>query len=358
MTDLVVYDEDFFVVADEPNGRPTTYRRVPASNVSVASFALLAVPVAPTSVVAHSHNGQARVRWTPSVSGVVTSYTVTASPGGATATVDWPAREATVTGLTNGTAYTFTATATNTAGTSAASLASNSVTPSSPPGGVAVQGCCTWLTAASLALSNGASVVTWTDSSGNGITATPPSSPYTGVAPTMLTSWTNSRPALTFNGTSMDLITNLTQEFIGSQMTLFIVLDMTSASGDRRVLCDQSASTDSYSNNLDTNGPAWRAIFGGMVTPANLPSATNTPTVLSFTMPGYGYVSGTKFTTTTLTTPAVRSNVYWIGALADSKLFPGRIAEIIIYDRILSDTERQAVEAYLGTRYNITMAVS
>ncbi|NBS16859.1 MAG: hypothetical protein EBS79_08135, partial [Gammaproteobacteria bacterium] len=39
----------------------------------------------------------------------------------------------TVTGLTNGTAYTFTVTATNTSGTGGSSSASNSVTPAAPP---------------------------------------------------------------------------------------------------------------------------------------------------------------------------------------------------------------------------------
>jgi hypothetical protein len=54
------------------------------------------------------------------------TFTATSSPGGLTGTGTSPI---TVTGLTTGTAYTFTVTATNATGTSAASAASNSITP-------------------------------------------------------------------------------------------------------------------------------------------------------------------------------------------------------------------------------------
>ncbi|UWX04861.1 hypothetical protein H1235_14635 [Pseudoxanthomonas sp. NC8] len=61
----------------------------------------------------------------------ITSYTVTANPGGATGT--GAGSPITVTGLTNGVPYTFTVTATNSAAlTGAASAASTSVIPASP----------------------------------------------------------------------------------------------------------------------------------------------------------------------------------------------------------------------------------
>lgn len=85
---------------------------------------------APTSVVATGGNAQASVAFTaPNDNGgfTITGYTVTASPGGITATGS--SSPIVVTGLTNGTAYTFTVTATNSAGVGVASSSSASVTP-------------------------------------------------------------------------------------------------------------------------------------------------------------------------------------------------------------------------------------
>lgn len=95
------------------------------------------VPDAPTGVTATPFNASARVAFTPPANtggAPITSYTVTASPGGATAT--GTGSPITVPGLSNGTAYTFTVTASNKAGAGSASAASAPVTPqASLPGG-------------------------------------------------------------------------------------------------------------------------------------------------------------------------------------------------------------------------------
>ncbi len=102
-----------------------------------ASILIAAVPPgAPTGVLATPSNGSATVRWVaPAYDGgsAITSYTVTSSPGGFTATTAG-ATSATVTGLTNGTSYRFTVTATNVAGPGPASGPSAAVTPSNHAG--------------------------------------------------------------------------------------------------------------------------------------------------------------------------------------------------------------------------------
>lgn len=94
------------------------------------------VPGAPTAVAATPGDGSLAVTWTPPGDGgsPVTGYTVTASPGGATVTAEASATSTTVTGLTNGTAYTVTVTAANAAGPGATSSPSGPVTPRTVPG--------------------------------------------------------------------------------------------------------------------------------------------------------------------------------------------------------------------------------
>ena len=89
------------------------------------------VPGVPTGVSAVRGDSQVVVSFT-APAGTVTGYTVTSNPEGITAT--GTASPITVTGLTNGTAYTFTVVATNAAGSGPASAASESVTPMTTPG--------------------------------------------------------------------------------------------------------------------------------------------------------------------------------------------------------------------------------
>ena len=149
--------------------------KVTATNVSGTGAASVAsspvvpsmVPGAPTGVVATgAASSQSVVSWTaPSSNGgaAISAYTVTASPGGASC-VAKGATSCSVTGLTNGTPYTFTVTATNVSGTGAASSASVPVVPATVPG--APTG------VAATSAENAQSLVSWTAPSNGGASIT------------------------------------------------------------------------------------------------------------------------------------------------------------------------------------------
>lgn len=85
-------------------------------------------PQTPTNPTATAANSQATINWTPAqTGGTPTSYTATSTPGGLSCTTG--ATTCTITKLTNGTPYTFTITAQNSAGTSPPSQPTTTVTP-------------------------------------------------------------------------------------------------------------------------------------------------------------------------------------------------------------------------------------
>lgn len=107
---------------------------VSASSVASATVTTHNVPAAPTIGTASPGVRSATVAFTPGANNgsAITSFTVTASPGGAVGTGS--ASPITVNGLSDATAYTFTVTATNAVGTSAPSAASNQITTHAVPG--------------------------------------------------------------------------------------------------------------------------------------------------------------------------------------------------------------------------------
>ncbi len=120
------------------NSNQIYYYKVAAINAvdtgplsTAANATSTTVPQAPTIGTATAGDSSATVTYTAGATGgkAVTAYTATSSPGSITGTGSSPI---TVSGLTNGTAYTFTVTATNANGTSTASSASNSATPVAP----------------------------------------------------------------------------------------------------------------------------------------------------------------------------------------------------------------------------------
>ncbi|WP_161498978.1 peroxidase family protein [Cryobacterium aureum] len=106
-------------------------------NIERLQFSDTVAPGTPTIGAAIAGNEQATVDWTASPVGVATSFSVKVldSAGaqvGALRTAAGTAFNLVITGLTNGSSYTFQVSATNAEGTSAFSASTNAVTPSAP----------------------------------------------------------------------------------------------------------------------------------------------------------------------------------------------------------------------------------
>ena len=126
------------------NGEPYTFN-VTANNIIGSSarsndsnsIILSTIPDAPTTITCVSENSQVIVSWiAPTNNGgsAITSYTVTNNAGvDPVTTINGSTTTATVSGLTNGTSYTFTVFATNINGDSLPSIASSEIIPSTVP---------------------------------------------------------------------------------------------------------------------------------------------------------------------------------------------------------------------------------
>ena len=118
------------------NGPAINYTYDAMGNLlSTANIVLFTPPGVPTAVTATPGNGSANISFAAPVNNggdAILSYTVTSTPDGIQGSCSAPCTSMTVNNLTNGTTYTFVATAMNNAGASTVSVASNSVIPVAP----------------------------------------------------------------------------------------------------------------------------------------------------------------------------------------------------------------------------------
>jgi|ERR1700719_1760063 len=218
-----------------------------------------------------------------------------------------------------------------------------------------------WLKADSLSLSNGSPVPSWTDSSGNGNTVTQ-STPL--LQPTYNTNILNGHPAVLFDGIQT-VLENLSPSGFpvgtSAPFTMFMIVNTSDVSSQLRTsfqfgnpIGDHAAMiwlnvqtltyTDSGINNQnDSFGLLNASTF-------YLPAMTYDGSIFT------GYLNGVLGVTNGSLQVDLSYGTLEVGASVEGSLYwQGYIAEIVLYNRVLTLQERYGVQLGLGTKYGLTV---
>jgi len=357
------------------------------------------LPPAPTALTATAGAASASLSWTaPSVSQQtpISDYRVQVSSDNGTTWTTFAdgtstATSASVTGLTNGTAYVFRVAAINAIGQGAYTSASGSVTPGFVPSAVA--GLQLWLDASdasslfdatsggSLVAADGA-VARWQDKSGSARHATQATSES---QPQRKLGVAGGRDILRFDGVddffdSTDFL-DLTS---GQQMTLFAVVKR-AATGVTHAIVSKYGKSNA-SDSLTADGWAFRLLSSnradffastdeGSGSSARLSDSTVSAsgfTALTVKAAAGSLSQATIYrNSSTVASSATSSgaetlentsHAVTVGALRYTfnaqtfrylQFFNGDIAEVLIYNAALSDSDRAAVESYLIAKWGV-----
>ncbi len=251
-----------------------------------------------------------------------------------------------ISGLTPGTKYYFRLSATSTKGTTLSSASSFIYAPK-------IQDLALWLVADSGVTVDGSNAVSqWNDLSGNGLDATQVSE---GHEPTLVTGALNGHSVVRFNGSSSYLWTESVD--LGSAVTIVAVAKTTGNTGNwQRIVSDNGYFLFGYNSaeayNYYGNG-AW--VGAGSHKAANIGSYEILTTSITNTTDN-SYLNGVASSAVGITRAAHNAPLI-IGAAWENSAYAqflnGDIAELIIYNKILSVNERKAVEAKLMTKYHV-----
>ena len=319
-----------------------------------AKYAFNAPPAAPSQLNATPLSAsQVTLTWTENTSSGVTGYTVERQNADGTwavvATTSGAATGYVDSNLQPSTAYTYRVRAINAAGSSPASSVFTGTTKASDGGALPLDGMQLWLRAdAGTTVNANNGVSAWSDVlSGHVASQTSATS-----CPTLIPADLNGLPALRFDGGSDYLNTDLVGA--GGQGLTYVVV--TKGSNYQSLVRFQNAGFLIYPwmNNTfvdSADGSTPNGVASGLVANAwNIGAVT--------------YQSGGQITTYCNGSQVASRAANGANLPAGDPLVLGRyaggseylaadVAEVLIYNRALGDTEREAVEAYLNDKYAV-----
>lgn len=207
-----------------------------------------------------------------------------------------------------------------------------------------------WLKADSLGLTDGTPVSSWTDSSGNNNNATQDTSD---AQPIFKTNILQGKPVLRFDGVN-DKLSETLSGVSNTNYTVFLVAKSVLATGSFRVALGYGSGTGGilWMGQFDSTN---EITISGSQNGNDLKSGADTLTnhVYSAVLNSgtlYGYIDGVSAGSGIISDRP--SDYLTIGSYSSNSLFwQGDIAEVIVYNSSLNDTDRQQVENYLNTKY-------
>jgi len=346
----------------------------------------LFLPAAPTNLSVGGGDGNATLSWT-APTGVISQAPITdyreqySTDGGTTWTTFSAAASTattvTVTGLTNGTTYSFRVAGVNGVGIGAYTAASSSVTPTAfiPS---SISGLQLWLDAAapetlfdatsggSLVAANGA-VARWEDRSGNARHYTQATA---GNRPSRRLAVQGGRDAIGFDGSNDALLRSSSLFSNTTALSWFVVAkNADTTNGTKMLFTERVAGNDGgfrvaalpsqiyYSRNSSSSSEAV-TVIENVQWPSSAVVLSMVTTASSGAARRNGVSAGTD--SRTLASVAYQSlsvigtNLQDDGGLTSAFHWNGLICEIIVYNSAISDNNRTAVESYLMTKWGIS----
>jgi hypothetical protein len=225
-----------------------------------------------------------------------------------------------------------------------------------------VSGCCVWLDSAdpvsfnSGAITNGTTITSWRDKSGVGQSIT------VGGTPVWNSTTLNSSPSVNLtNGRFSGVFSNPLSNFT---FTAFIITSLNSyPTGGYPCLAFQNTPTGSFLRVLDYAGAFRYLSFltGGFL--VSTASSLTTPFLWSTTYNGstsaFLYYNGSNTANSTgASSPGCNAAYFYLGTeesdIPGVNSWPGYVSEVVVYNSVLSLSQRQQVEGYLAQKWGLT----
>ncbi len=194
---------------------------------------------------------------------------------------------------------------------------------------------------------SGSKVIAWADKSGNGYTLAPPGAPITTFAPSISLAAQNGLNVVQFNGVDQYLTSGAS--LTGNDRTCFAVLKRVSGAGYQGIV--QSSSYGMIVNITDSALRHWAGNSAlNNTTPMTSWTQVTTKLKNSVTRTHDTWANGGDHRSSSGFSAAETGETLLVGGVNFGG-GPLQVAEIIWYWSLLSDTDRQAVEAYLKAKW-------